>query len=81
MLAELLSQLQEQHIDPANPTSGLTAALELSWNSLDESTQQIALILSVFAPAPIPGAMLAPIVHKVLDANLTQDAIAPTAPT
>lgn len=69
MLAELLSQLHEQRGNVTNSTIGLTAAMELSWNSLDEFTQQIGMLLSLFAPTPIPQTML----ERVADAALVTD--------
>jgi len=77
MLAGLLSQLQEQQADSTNPTTGLPATLELSWHSLDDFTQQIAMLLSLFAPTPIPQAMLEQVAEVALDTGIDREAIAP----
>jgi len=37
---------------------GLTAAFELSWQALEESAQQVAVVLSLFALVEIPWAMV-----------------------
>lgn len=67
MLAELLSQLQERQGNLEAPNSGLAAALELSWDTLDEAIQQIAMVLSLFAPAPVPQEMLEQVTDAVWD--------------
>jgi tetratricopeptide (TPR) repeat protein len=77
MLAELLAQLQKQQADGAN----FTAVMDLGWNSLDDFTQQIAMLLSLFAPTPIPQAMLEQVAEGALDTSIDREAIAPACDT
>jgi tetratricopeptide (TPR) repeat protein len=51
MLEDILARLKEKQ---AQGETGITAAFELNWESLDLSTQKLACLLSLFALAPIP---------------------------
>ncbi|MEH2007306.1 tetratricopeptide repeat protein [Nostoc sp.] len=55
MLADILAQLQKQ----ASPgESGVAAAFELNWQSLEPEAQKLACLLSLFALAPIPWSLV-----------------------
>jgi tetratricopeptide (TPR) repeat protein len=67
-LAEVGRRLEMQRLQQRSLTDealsmtaeqGIEAAFELSWQELDEGSRQLASILSVFALAPIPWAMVA----------------------
>ena len=51
MLAEILGRLQEKQAQNGEP--GIAAAFELNWEAIDASAQQLAMLLSLFAVAPI----------------------------
>ncbi|MEH2242324.1 tetratricopeptide repeat protein [Nostoc sp.] len=55
MLADILAQLQKQATDGE---SGVAAAFELNWQSLEPEAQKLACLLSLFALAPIPWSMV-----------------------
>ncbi|MEH2020559.1 tetratricopeptide repeat protein, partial [Nostoc sp.] len=55
MLADILAQLQKQATDGE---SGVAAAFELNWQSLEPETQKLACVLSLFALAPIPWSLV-----------------------
>ncbi|MEH2043082.1 tetratricopeptide repeat protein, partial [Nostoc sp.] len=51
MLADILARLQKQ---ASTGESGVAAAFELNWQSLEPEAQKLACLLSLFALAPIP---------------------------
>ncbi|MEH2193538.1 MAG: tetratricopeptide repeat protein, partial [Nostoc sp.] len=55
MLADILAQLQKQ---ASAGESGIAAAFELNWQSLESEAQKLASLLSLFALAPIPWSMV-----------------------
>ncbi|MCL6749683.1 tetratricopeptide repeat protein, partial [Nostoc sp. CCCryo 231-06] len=55
MLADILAQLQKQ---ASAGESGVAAAFELNWQSLEPEAQKLACLLSLFALAPIPWSMV-----------------------
>ena len=56
MLEDLLAELQGQQVN--NPEAGTEAALDLNWAELKPETQRLALLISIFALAPIPFSLL-----------------------
>ncbi|MEH1912811.1 tetratricopeptide repeat protein, partial [Nostoc sp.] len=55
MLADILAQLQKQ---ASAGESGVAAAFELNWQSLEPEAQKLAYLLSLFALAPIPWSLV-----------------------
>ncbi|MGF1937532.1 MAG: tetratricopeptide repeat protein, partial [Nostoc sp. ChiQUE02] len=55
MLADILARLQKQ---ASAGESGVAAAFELNWQSLEPETQKLACLLSLFALAPIPWSLV-----------------------
>ncbi|MEH2221758.1 tetratricopeptide repeat-containing protein, partial [Nostoc sp.] len=55
MLADILAQLQKQ---ASAGESGVAAAFELNWQSLEPEAQKLACQLSLFALAPIPWSLV-----------------------
>ncbi len=55
MLADILAQLQKQ---ASAGESGVAAAFELNWQSLEPEAQKLACLLSLFALAPIPWSLV-----------------------
>ncbi|MEH2348469.1 MAG: tetratricopeptide repeat protein, partial [Nostoc sp.] len=55
MLADILAQLQKQ---ASAGESGVAAAFELNWQSLEPEAQKLACLVSLFALAPIPWSMV-----------------------
>uniref|UniRef100_UPI0035CB07D9 tetratricopeptide repeat protein n=1 Tax=uncultured Nostoc sp. TaxID=340711 RepID=UPI0035CB07D9 len=55
MLADILARLQKQATDGE---SGVAAAFELNWQSLEPEAQKLACLLSLFALAPIPWSLV-----------------------
>ncbi|MGF1986849.1 MAG: tetratricopeptide repeat protein [Nostoc sp. ZfuVER08] len=55
MLADILARLQKQ---ASAGESGVAAAFELNWQSLESETQKLACLLSLFALAPIPWSLV-----------------------
>nr|MDZ8043396.1 tetratricopeptide repeat protein [Nostoc sp. DedQUE02] len=55
MLADILAQLQKQ---ATGGESGVAAAFELNWQSLEPEAQKLASLLSLFALAPIPWSLV-----------------------
>ncbi|MEH1773782.1 tetratricopeptide repeat protein, partial [Nostoc sp.] len=55
MLADILAQLQKQ---ASAGESGVAAAFELNWQSLEPEAQKLACLLSLFALAPIPWSLI-----------------------
>ncbi|MBD2447987.1 tetratricopeptide repeat protein [Nostoc sp. FACHB-152] len=56
-LAEMLKRLKTQHLEDKaleQGQLGVKAAFELSWQELDEKTQLVGALLSLFAPNVIP---------------------------
>jgi tetratricopeptide (TPR) repeat protein len=56
-LAEMLKRLKVQHLEDKaleQGQLGVKAAFELSWQELDEKTQLVGALLSLFAPGVIP---------------------------
>ncbi len=72
-LTEMLQRLKAQrlthnallNIDDSTLTAqrGVSAAFELSWESLDEKAQELSCLLSLFASAPIPWFLVVAIVE------------------
>ncbi|MEH2384860.1 MAG: tetratricopeptide repeat protein, partial [Nostoc sp.] len=55
MLADILARLQKQ---ASAGESGVAAAFELNWQSLEPEAQKLACLLSLFALAPIPWSLV-----------------------
>ncbi|MEH1943201.1 MAG: tetratricopeptide repeat protein, partial [Nostoc sp.] len=55
MLADILARLQKQ---TSAGESGVAAAFELNWQSLEPEAQKLASLLSLFALAPIPSSLV-----------------------
>ncbi len=55
MLADILAQLKKQ---ASAGESGVAAAFELNWQSLEPEAQKLACLLSLFALAPIPWSLV-----------------------
>ncbi|MEH2337295.1 tetratricopeptide repeat protein, partial [Nostoc sp.] len=55
MLADILAQLQKQ---ASTGESGVAAAFELNWQSLEPEAQKLACLVSLFALAPIPWSLV-----------------------
>ncbi|MEH2160842.1 MAG: tetratricopeptide repeat protein, partial [Nostoc sp.] len=55
MLADILARLQKQ---ASAGESGVTAAFELNWQSLESEAQKLACLLSLFALAPISWSLV-----------------------
>ncbi|MEH2407795.1 MAG: tetratricopeptide repeat-containing protein [Nostoc sp.] len=55
MLADILARLQKQ---AQSGESGVAAAFELNWQSLEAEAQKLACLLSLFALAPIPWSLV-----------------------
>ncbi|MEH1900710.1 MAG: tetratricopeptide repeat protein [Nostoc sp.] len=55
MLADILARLQKQ---ASTGESGVAAAFELNWQSLEPEAQKLACLLSLFALAPIPWSLV-----------------------
>ena len=55
MLADILARLQKQ---ASAGESGVAAAFELNWQSLESEAQKFACLLSLFALAPIPWSLV-----------------------
>ncbi|MEH1969412.1 tetratricopeptide repeat protein, partial [Nostoc sp.] len=55
MLADILAWLQKQ---ASAGESGVAAAFELNWQSLEPEAQKLACLLSLFALAPIPWSLV-----------------------
>jgi hypothetical protein len=67
LIAKLLKALEEKRLDAkalVDTENGMTgqlgvaAALELSWQELNESEQELACVLGMFAIAPIPWSLV-----------------------
>ncbi|MEA5624084.1 tetratricopeptide repeat protein, partial [Nostoc sp. UHCC 0251] len=55
MLADILARLQKQ---ASAGESGVAAAFDLNWQSLESEAQKLACLVSLFALAPIPWSLL-----------------------
>ncbi|MBP0018020.1 MAG: tetratricopeptide repeat protein [Cyanobacteria bacterium SBLK] len=53
-LQEMHARLEKQRLEEGALKDKITAVFELSWQELDEDEQELACLLGLFAPAPIP---------------------------
>jgi tetratricopeptide (TPR) repeat protein len=78
-ICRLLKELEEKRLDAKalietergmTGQLGMTATLELSWQELNESEQELACLLGLFAIAPIPWSLVESCLPEISSENL-----------